>query len=80
MLCCCRQIENTAAWGASLMDEDDEDDAADKKETAPTGANALWSQFQVRRQPLYLHTCHMCVCACVCACVCVCVCVCVVSI
>jgi hypothetical protein len=29
------------------MDEDDEDDAADNKEPAPTGTNALWSQFQV---------------------------------
>jgi hypothetical protein len=53
-LLCSRQIENTAAWGASLMDEDDEDDAADTKEPAPTGTNALWSQFQVCLFPLHL--------------------------
>ena len=42
------EIQNTADWGASLMDEDDEDDVSDKQ-PAGTGvvANTLWSQFQV---------------------------------
>jgi hypothetical protein len=51
----CWQIENTAAWGASLMD-DDEDGAASHEQDAEAGpgTSSLWSQFQVSFYPLFL--------------------------
>ena len=53
------QIENAGAWGASLMDEDDEDETDEKQAPAGPGTNALWSQFQVYYVSTSMHTCFI---------------------